>query len=77
MFRQILNWKTGLAVIAIGIVIGTIFYSQYVARKIAKEERQKVEEWVAAGKSILDPLDTVNFSLALRIMQNNDDIPII
>jgi signal transduction histidine kinase len=77
MFRQILNWKTGLAVIAIGIVIGTIFYSQYVARKIAKEERQKVEEWVAAGKSILDPLDTVNFSLALKIMQNNDDIPII
>jgi hypothetical protein len=53
MFRQIINLRTGLALIAILIVSGTIFYSQYLARKIAREERQKVEQWVEAGKSLL------------------------
>ena len=50
MFRQILNWRTVLALIAIFIISGTIFYSQYLASKIAKEEKQKVEQWIEAGK---------------------------
>ena len=54
MFRQFLNLRTGLAAIAILIVSGTIFYSQYLARKIAKEERQKVEQWVEAGKFLIN-----------------------
>ena len=43
-----------LALVAIVIVSATIFYSQYLARKIAKDERQKVEMWVAASKAILN-----------------------
>src|SRR5688572_15989588 len=77
MFRQIINWRTGLALVAIGIVVGTIFYSQYVARKIEKEEREKVELWVAASHSLLDPLDTTNTTLAIKIILSNKDIPII
>jgi len=42
MFQQILNWRTALAAVAILIVTGTIFYSQYVANKIAKEEKEKI-----------------------------------
>lgn len=37
MFTQLLNWRTLLAVIAIAIVTGTIFYSQYLAKKIAND----------------------------------------
>ena len=44
MIQPLFNWRTGLALIAIAIVSGTIFYSQYLARKIGREERQKVEE---------------------------------
>ncbi len=51
MFRQLLNWRTVLALVAILIVSGTIIYSQYLAKKIAREEKQKVEEWVKAGQS--------------------------
>jgi signal transduction histidine kinase len=76
MFQQLLNWRTGLAVIAIGIVIGTVFYSQYLANKIAKEERQKVELWVAATRSLLDP-DITDTRLPSMIILGNDDIPII
>ena len=49
MFQQLLNWRVGLAFIAILIVSGTIVYSQYVSRKIAKEERGRV---TAFGESL-------------------------
>jgi signal transduction histidine kinase len=76
MFQQLLNWRTGLAAVAILIVSGTIFYSQYLARKIARDERQKVEEWVDAEKSLLDP-NITDTKLASKIILNNHDIPII
>lgn len=76
MLQQILTWRTGLAAIAIGIVTGTIFYSQYLARKIAKEERQKVEQWVEASKSLLNP-GVSDIKLPFKIISDNNDIPII
>ena len=77
MFQQIFNWRTGLAFIAILIVTGTIFYSQFLAKKLANKEKQKVEEWVEASKLILNPRDSANTGLAFKIIQDNDDIPII
>ena len=53
MLTYLLNWRTALAAIAIAIATGTIYYSQYLARKIAREERIKVEQWVEASKSLL------------------------
>lgn len=76
MFQQIFNWRTGLAFIAILIVTGTIFYSQYLARKIAGQERLKVEQWVEASKSIMDPKIT-DTRLSFKIVKDNTDIPII
>lgn len=76
MFQQLLNWRTGLAAIAICIVTGTIFYSQYLARKIAREERVKVEQWVEAGKSLLNP-SISDTRLPFKIISDNHDIPII
>lgn len=76
MLQQILTWRTGLAVVAICIVTGTIFYSRYLARKIAKEERQKVEHWVEASKSLLNPRVS-DTRLPSRIILDNHDIPII
>ena len=76
MFRQIGNWRTLLALIAIGIVSGTIWYSSYLAKKIEKEEKQKVESWIEASNALLDP-DNTNTALPFKIIQNNDDIPII
>ncbi len=76
MFRQLFNWRTVLAVVGILIVTGTIFYSRYVANKIADEEKQKVEECVAAIKSLNNP-DNNDVVLPFKIIQNNNDIPII
>ncbi len=76
MFRQLLNWRILLAAVAILIVSGTIWYSSYLAHKIEKEEKQKVEEWVEASNALLNP-DNTDIKLPFIILQNNDDIPII
>ncbi len=78
MIQQIFNWRVLLALIAIGIVTSTIFYSRYLANKIANEEKQKVEEWVEAGKFILNTSNETDTRLPFRIIQNNEnDVPII
>lgn len=76
MLQQWLNWKTALALMAIAIVSGTIFYSKYLSNKLAREERQKVEQWIEASTSLLNP-NIQDTRLPLKIVTDNDDIPII
>jgi hypothetical protein len=77
MYRQFFNWRIFFPFVAILIVTGTIFYSKYLANKIAEREKQKVEEWVEASNSILNPGNSDDTRLPLKIIQDNDDIPII
>ncbi len=71
------SWKSFLFAIAIAIVSGTIFYSQYVARQIASDERRNVEAWVEAEKAILNADNSTNINLASKISSENKGIPII
>ena len=77
MFRQILNWRALVSLLAIFIVSGTIWYSSYLAKKIEKEERQKVEQWVEATSLLASPASTGDTRIHLKIIRENDDIPII
>jgi len=76
MIRSLLNWRSLLALVAIAIVSATIFYSQYLARKIAKDERQKVQLWVAATKAILKN-PGMDLTLPNLIRNGQQSIPII
>src|SRR5882672_5861630 len=73
MIERQFNWRLLLAILAIGIVSGTIFYSQYLAQKIAAEELQKVEQWLAASKAILNN----DLTLPNLIRNEQHSIPII
>lgn len=77
MIPHWLNWKIVLTCIAIVLVSGTIFYSQYVSGKIAGEERKNVEAWVEAQRTILNASDSASINLASRISSENTRIPII
>ncbi|NML22081.1 HAMP domain-containing histidine kinase [Pseudoflavitalea sp. G-6-1-2] len=77
MIQPLFNWRTGLAIIAIAIVSGTIFYSQFLARKISREERSKVELWVEAGKLLMKDTSGISDQLAGMIITENKTIPII
>ena len=77
MIQPLFSWKTGLALIAIAIVSGTIFYSQLLAKKIAREERLKVEEWAEAGKLLVNDPSGMSDRLVSIIITQNTTIPII
>ena len=77
MLRQLINIRTALALIAVAIVSGTIFYSNLLAKKIEKEEREKLSQWVEANKFIATSTENADLTLASQIQQQNADIPII
>ena len=66
-----------MAVVAILIASGTIIYSRYLAEKIAKEERQKVEQWAEATKFLINSPSDADTKLASMILTENTSIPII
>ena len=77
MFNALLNWRTVLAIVAIAIVTGTIFYSNHLAKKIAAEEKIKIEQWVEASKDVADTSKT-ELNLAIKVLtENSKDIPMI
>lgn len=77
MFSPLLNWRSVLALVAIAIVSGTIFYSNHLAKKIAAEEKIKVEQWAEATKEVGNPNKT-EVSFAFKILTDNSkDIPMI
>jgi signal transduction histidine kinase len=77
MFPQLLNWRSGLALIAIAIVTVTIFYSNFLAKKIAAEEKTKIEQWVEAVKDISNPNSTSTNLSSKVATENSRDIPMI
>ncbi len=77
MFSQLLNWRTALAIVAIAIVTGTIFYSNYLANKIAYDEREKVDVWVQSLQTRAVVNEQAAIDLTNTIASHNTDIPII
>lgn len=77
MLGQLFNFRTWLAIIAVAIVTGTIFYSNFLAKKIAIEERQKVNVWVQALKTRAETTERSSLDLTNIITSENKDIPII
>ena len=77
MFPQLFNWRSLLALVAIVIVCASIFYSNFLAKKIAAEEKQKVEQWVEAAKEISNPASPQNILSGKILTENSKDIPMI
>ncbi len=77
MIRQLFNWRTALALVAMAIVAGTIVYSNLLAKKIAVEERKKVNVWVQSLKTRATVTEPAALDLTNIITSENTDIPII
>ena len=77
MFRQLFNLRSALTLIAVAIVIGTIFYSNFLSKKIEADEREKISQWIEANKFIATAPQNADITLASEIQQKNTSIPII
>ena len=76
MIETKLNWRIILALVALAIVSGTVFYSQFLARQIASEERLKVQQWVEASKAVVNN-SSMDLALPNLIRNDQQSIPII
>ena len=76
MFQRFLNFKTIVALVAILIVTGTVFYSKHISKKIEFEEKLKIENWAEATKNLLDTASEFS-NLASKIITDSMEIPAI
>ncbi len=66
-----------LGLIAIAFITGSIFFSNYLAKKIAAEEKRKVGQYVEAVND-LNNISNLDTKLATKIIvENSKDIPLI
>lgn len=71
------NWRTLLTIVALVIVTATIFYSRYLANKIAADERRTVESWAEAQRFIASAGPDINITFATVMMASQQSIPVI
>lgn len=77
MFPTLFNWRTLLALVAIVIVSASIFYSDFLSKKIAREEKQKIEQWAEAAREV-NNISITSSNLSGKILtENSRDIPMI
>lgn len=77
MFNTLFNWRSLLAIIAIAIVTGTVFYSNHLAKEIAADEKIKIEQWVEATKDIANPNSTESNLVSMVFTENSKAIPMV
>jgi len=72
------RWKIYLGVGGALIIAISLFYTNYLARKLGEEERRKVESWVLAQEQLNDTTKTISdLTLHLQVLESNKTIPVI
>ena len=70
------RWKYFLAIIALLIVLGTIWYTSHIAKKVQQEERQKIKLWSQAirKKAALVKLTNQSFNALAEKERENVEL---
>jgi two-component sensor histidine kinase len=78
IYRKKIIWKFFLLCCAIGIGVGSLWYTNVLVRKLANEEKKKVELW-AKATSLIPKSDVKGESLdfLFSVVQYNETVPVI
>jgi signal transduction histidine kinase len=73
------RWKILLLLLAVGIGIGSFFYTNWLVKKMAVEERKNVELWAKATQmaSSSEISSNLDLTFLVDILTRNTSIPII
>ena len=71
------TWKLIMSLVAVTIVIGTFFYSNYLSELISAREKRQMEEWVTAQRIIANSAIGEDIQLASIIIAEQTTIPVI
>jgi signal transduction histidine kinase len=66
-----------MSLLAVTIVIGTFFYSNYLSERISAREKRQMEEWVAAQQIIANATIGDDIKLASIVIAEQTTIPVI
>ena len=71
------KWKFVLIGFAIIIGISSLFVTNILVRELKTEERKKIKLWAAATKQLVSLTGEGDYSLAIKVISENNNIPVI
>ena len=71
------KWKLTLSGIAIIIGLSSLFVTNTLVNELKNEERQKIELWAQATKHLVNLTGEGDYSLAIKVISDNNNIPVI
>ena len=74
---QIRRVKILLVMAAVLIAVASLVVSHFLVRDLAVEERNKMEVWAEAMRTLSQPNEDVDLSLVLKVIEGNNTIPVI
>ena len=82
IYKRKSRWKKALSLIGLILVLVTIFYSNYLTQQLKKIEKDQIDLWVNALKSLTSTADPIkdaekNLDMELLMMQKINNIPVI
>jgi signal transduction histidine kinase len=82
MYARKSRWKGYLGIGGLVIILISLLYTNYLATKLADEERKKVNLWLMASGIMAQPpeegcLNCIDYTLPLEISKSNTTIPVI
>ena len=78
IYTKKLRWKLLLFITAVIIGVSSLWYTSKLVRKLASEERKKVELWAEAQSKITnESLSDEHLAFYVKVLQNNETVPVI
>ena len=71
------KWKISLLGFALIIGIASLFVTNLLVKQLKDEERKKIELWAQATKNLVNITGEGDFSLAIKVISENNNIPVI
>ena len=71
------KWKFVLIGFAMIIGISSLFVTGMLVKELKKEERKKIKLWADATKHLVSLTGEGDYSLAIKVISENDNIPVI
>lgn len=76
-FARIQNIKILLVLVAIIIAIGSLLTSNYLITDLQHEEKNRMEVWAEAMRSLNSADENTDLNLVLKVINGNNTIPVI
>jgi len=77
IYEQKNRWKMILLITLLLIIIASVLYTNYLARKLAHEERKKMELLADVYRRIQNPTGNQDASFMFHIIESNETVPLI